>query len=174
MAWNWCLWLASLLVVVGLILASSFRSKSDGDPSKIRTVLIALVLVFVFTVLVSLTRVEVLWVQALGGVLTVASLLWLIVSYVTLGRSFSAQANLSPDHSLVTNGVFSLSRNPIYLGLLALVLAWSALTAWVFLGLAVILFLKASRQIEEEEAALESEYGPKFIAYRSRVPRWII
>jgi protein-S-isoprenylcysteine O-methyltransferase Ste14 len=77
--------------------------------------------------------------------------------------------------SLVTGGVFRFSRNPMYLSLLLYLLAWA-----VFLsnGLALILVpvfvIYMNRfQIEPEERALSSLFGPEYTSYQARVRRWL-
>lgn len=77
--------------------------------------------------------------------------------------------------SLVTSGVYRVTRNPMYLGFAL------ALTGWaVWLGNAVALIGPAAFvlwmnriQIPFEEAAMESRFGAAFDAYRRRTRRWI-
>ena len=77
--------------------------------------------------------------------------------------------------SLVVNGLYRLSRNPIYL-------AWLlALTAWGLLlndGLALPLLpafvLYMNRfQIIPEERALEKLFGDRYLNYKQQVRRWL-
>jgi protein-S-isoprenylcysteine O-methyltransferase Ste14 len=77
--------------------------------------------------------------------------------------------------TLVTDGLFRWSRNPMYLGFV-LLLAGTA----IFLGaatpfLAVVLFaLIADRwYIAFEERALERKFGEDYAAYMRRTRRWI-
>ncbi len=76
---------------------------------------------------------------------------------------------------LITEGVFRLSRNPIYLGL-TLVLAGIALllNALAALPLVIVFFVVADRwYIPVEERLAESVFGAAFDAYRRRVRRWL-
>tara|TARA_B100000902_G_scaffold124420_1_gene124315 strand:- start:131 stop:586 length:456 start_codon:yes stop_codon:yes gene_type:complete len=84
---------------------------------------------------------------------------------------------LMPEESttLVTTGVFKLSRNPIYLSLLNLLIAFSIYLG-SFLGLFIIpLFVIYMNlfQIEPEEKAMLKLYGKEFENYCSKVRRWI-
>lgn len=82
----------------------------------------------------------------------------------------------SPDKttSLVTSGVFSRSRNPIYVAD-ALILASYA--AWLGRPAALIgipaLVAALHPQIQAEEQALKARFGSEFDAYVARVPRWL-
>jgi protein-S-isoprenylcysteine O-methyltransferase Ste14 len=78
--------------------------------------------------------------------------------------------------SLVNSGVFKLTRNPMYLGLLVVLIGWA-----IFLSnpLAALLFLPAyvlyidRFQIAPEERALTSLFGQDYVAYQTRVRRWL-
>jgi len=84
---------------------------------------------------------------------------------------------LKPETSsaLVAEGIFRLTRNPMYLGLALVLLGWgiflsnpaSLAMLFVFVG-----YLNRF-QIIPEERALESRFGTAFKAYRSRVRRWL-
>jgi protein-S-isoprenylcysteine O-methyltransferase Ste14 len=76
---------------------------------------------------------------------------------------------------LVTDGVFRVSRNPMYLGLLLLLIGWAlwlgTVSPWVVPPLFVIFISVA--QIAPEEQALEEVFGETYLAYRHSVRRWI-
>ena len=76
---------------------------------------------------------------------------------------------------LVIRGVFRYSRNPMYLGLLFLLIAW-AIYLSNLLGFACLpLFVLAMNrlQIRPEETAMEKQFGEDYHAYRNSVRRWI-
>ncbi len=77
--------------------------------------------------------------------------------------------------TLVTSGLYRVSRNPMYLGM-ALVLAGAAvrfgsLSAW--LPLPAFVWIIQRRFILNEERFLENTHGDAYRAYRERVRRWI-
>jgi protein-S-isoprenylcysteine O-methyltransferase Ste14 len=77
--------------------------------------------------------------------------------------------------SLVTGGVFRLTRNPMYLSLLLYLLAWAVyLSSWLALLFlpAFVLFINRF-QITPEERTLSALFGPEYAAYRARVRRWL-
>ena len=82
-----------------------------------------------------------------------------------------------PDHvsSLVTSGVYRLSRNPMYLGMLIILFA-AALKFGHPIGLIIlplyVLYMNRF-QIEPEEKAMEKKFGEKFRKYRQDVRRWV-
>ncbi len=73
---------------------------------------------------------------------------------------------------LVTDGVYGLVRNPLYLGDLLLFLGYSVLLT-PLVGAAFITFhiVRTLRLIWFEEATMSSRYGAEFAAYVRQVPR---
>ncbi len=77
--------------------------------------------------------------------------------------------------ALVTSGIFSLTRNPMYLGLLLVLLGWAVYltNALAFIFPVVYVPLMNHLQILPEERALAAKFGPEFSVYRSKVRRWL-
>ena len=77
--------------------------------------------------------------------------------------------------SLVSSGVYRLTRNPMYLGLFVTLLAWAVFLsnplALLFLPLYVLYVNRY--QIGPEERVLESLFGAEYAAYRKNVRRWL-
>jgi len=106
-----------------------------------------------------------------GGFLTGIS------GVVTFRRAKTTVNPLRPQSatSLVTGGIFAITRNPMYLGGFFMLTGWAVFLSnalpFVFLPLYIVyinLF-----QIAPEERALNSLFGKEFVAYQSRVRRWI-
>ncbi|MGB5378534.1 methyltransferase family protein [Muriicola sp.] len=76
---------------------------------------------------------------------------------------------------LVTDGLFSHCRNPMYVGNILLVIGMSILSTSMFAVLVMIpLFIFIYEAIvRAEEAYLRNEYGSGFDVYSSNVNRWI-
>lgn len=77
--------------------------------------------------------------------------------------------------SLVTGGIFTQTRNPMYFGMLlclaALAIWLRSLPALLFLPL-FVLYLNRY-QIAPEERAMEERFGEPYRRYRETVRRWI-
>lgn len=78
--------------------------------------------------------------------------------------------------SLVTRGVYRITRNPMYVGMACLLLAWGLYLAhWPALlagPLAYVLYLNRF-QIAPEERVLLGLFGDEYRAYMARVRRWL-
>jgi protein-S-isoprenylcysteine O-methyltransferase Ste14 len=77
--------------------------------------------------------------------------------------------------TLVTGGVYQISRNPMYLGMAAIIAGPGlALGAWATLPvLAVFVWVITIYQIIPEERALRKSFGDEFESYQAKVRRWI-
>lgn len=76
---------------------------------------------------------------------------------------------------LVASGVFKVTRNPMYVGILLVLVAWAIFLSspWALLGpLAFVLYITRF-QIIPEERALDALFGAEYAAYKARVRRWI-
>lgn len=77
--------------------------------------------------------------------------------------------------SLVSTGIYRFTRNPMYLGLLAILVAWAVFlsSAWALLGAAGFVLYMSRFQIAPEERALSKLFGSEYASYKSSVPRWL-
>ncbi|MFN3960548.1 MAG: methyltransferase family protein [Parvularculaceae bacterium] len=113
----------------------------------------------------------------LAAALAGAGLLIDLVSVAAFIRARTTVNPLAPEkaNALVVEGLYRVSRNPMYLGMLLILLGWGL---WLGQPLALIVvaglvLLIERMQIVPEERALEEKFGDDYRAYRKRVRRWI-
>lgn len=77
--------------------------------------------------------------------------------------------------SLVLSGIYKFSRNPMYLGFLLALFGWAVFlsNALSFVCLPGFIYYMNRFQIEPEEKALAGKFGEEYVAYKSRVRRWL-
>ncbi len=77
--------------------------------------------------------------------------------------------------TLVTGGAYRISRNPMYLGIAGLLLAWAVLLSALlpFSGLVAYVLYITRFQILPEERVLAEIFGEQYTAYAARVRRWL-
>lgn len=80
-----------------------------------------------------------------------------------------------PSTALVVEGIYKLTRNPMYLGMAltyaGLAVAFDSLVALLFLPLALLIVDRAV--IAREERYMAAKFGAPYAAYRAKVRRWI-
>jgi len=78
-------------------------------------------------------------------------------------------------NNLVTSGIYKYSRNPMYLGLLMIIISTSIFYLTIFsITTPFIFYFWINRfQIEGEEIFLTKKFGQKYILYKSKTRKWI-
>jgi protein-S-isoprenylcysteine O-methyltransferase Ste14 len=81
----------------------------------------------------------------------------------------------SPSTTLVQDGPYSFSRNPIYLAFCTMYLGLSLVfnSGYILVMLLVVLVLFDRTQIPREERYLEAKFGEQFTNYKGKVRRWV-
>lgn len=92
----------------------------------------------------------------------------------------TAKTTVDPMHperasTVVQNGIYRVSRNPMYLGFFLVLTAWAmALQHWVpWLLLPVFVVYMNRFQIKPEEQALQDMFGADYLRYCQKVRRWL-
>ena len=102
----------------------------------------------------------------LGLVISLVGFVGVIVSRFTLGRSFSVAPKAT---ALVTHGIYSRIRNPIYVSGVILIIG-VAVMLWKLNVLAFLLAIIPMQIIRarKEASVLEAQFGDEYRAYRQR------
>jgi protein-S-isoprenylcysteine O-methyltransferase Ste14 len=108
---------------------------------------------------------------ALAGVATAIS------GVAAFRRARTTVNPLKPETSasLVTSGIYRLTRNPMYVGLALVLIAWAVFLSspWSFLGPLVFALYMNRFQIMPEERVLLRTFGETYSIYRAQVRRWL-
>ena len=107
---------------------------------------------------------------ALGGALAFAGVIAFRSKRTTINP-----LTPSASSSVVSSGVYRVSRNPMYLGFLLALVGWAVYlsNAGAALLLPAFIAYMTQFQIKPEERALLAKFGSEFAQYMSRVRRWL-
>jgi len=99
--------------------------------------------------------------------------LWIIVAQIQMSNSWSVGIDHSAKTELKTNGLFSVSRNPVFLGTLItlagiFLILPNAITLLVF----VVSTLLFQVQVRLEEEYLKNTHGDNYVNYCKGTGRW--
>ena len=99
------------------------------------------------------------------------SSLWLFLKASTTHHPHQPEKS----STLVTQGCFRWTRNPMYLGLLLMLVALYILfaSAWGLITVPLFVMWLNRFQIQVEERFLLERFGQTYLDYCTRVPRWI-
>jgi len=132
---------------------------------------------YIFTALQLIAVILFVWVLArlrtpwnaqryAGTVLVILGITFILIARYQLGKSFS----ITPQaHKLVTTGIYSKIRNPIYVFgtvlFAGLILILQRPLLWVLLGVVIVAQMLRARK---EAAVLESAFGDAYREYRRK------
>ena len=83
--------------------------------------------------------------------------------------------NFKKVNKLIISGIYKYSRNPMYLGLLMIVISNTIFFLNIFSIITPILFYFwiNNFQIKREEIFLKEKFGKEYISYKTKTRRWI-
>ena len=98
---------------------------------------------------------------------------WCLWDFATFGRG--TPAPIDPPRRLVVRGLYRYVRNPMYLGVLAMILGWVlCVPVWDLaaygIGVAAVFHLWV---VVYEEPTLRRKFGAEYDEYTARVGRWL-
>jgi protein-S-isoprenylcysteine O-methyltransferase Ste14 len=118
------------------------------------------------------------WRDPVCAAIAVAGLVLCALGVLPFQRAGTTVDPRRPERAsaLVTTGIYSRTRNPMYLGMLLLIVAWGLWLAnaagLILAPLAFVLYIDRV-QIPREERALAIAFGSDYTRYASRVRRWL-
>ncbi len=115
------------------------------------------------------------WRVPVGWVLVVAFAVWNGWSLWLFARHETGLLPGQPTEAMIESGPYRLSRNPLYVGLLALYVgvALLASSSWALVLFPVAVLLVLWGAILPEERFLHERFGAPYDGYRTRVRRWL-
>jgi protein-S-isoprenylcysteine O-methyltransferase Ste14 len=106
------------------------------------------------------------WLHCSGMALGIVSLLLQISVHITLQRNWSAARRSGKSNVVITNGLYSCVRHPMYLALILLLTGLSLISGfslfWPITLLSVPLFNNVARK---EETSMVRQFGDQYVAY---------
>lgn len=113
------------------------------------------------------------WTLALLSLAIAAFSAWFVNAAARrLGKQWSLAARIVEDHDLIQDGPYRFVRNPIYTGMFGMLVATGlTVSPWPPLLCASAIFLTGTYiRVRIEERLLQETFGPKFDAYKRKVP----
>jgi protein-S-isoprenylcysteine O-methyltransferase Ste14 len=173
--------IATLVMTVAALFSAGNLSSGEREDRGNRWVIVALgVLGLLSAYLPAYTDRKEFWVLDGAAVRWIGVALFAVGGAVrlwpvfVLGRRFSGLVAIQPGHALVTGGIYSVIRNPSYVGLLVLSLGWAlAFRSGVGVLLAALNIPPIVARIHSEEKLLRAHFGEEYEAYRARTWRLI-
>jgi protein-S-isoprenylcysteine O-methyltransferase Ste14 len=172
------LWNAWILVIPILIITfSDMRATAARESGKagdfqltrkekriINAVFLPMVFSWVYAVFLPL-QLGTAWLYS-GLIIYLFGIVFIVVAV----RNFAT----SPKGKVITKGLYSFTRNPVYVGLLLIQIGLGiACSSWLYLLLTVVLAILLNANLSAEERYCSYRYGDDYRKYKNKTPRWI-
>ena len=153
-------------------------SKKDSSGAIAPPPVIALVLIAIGVVLGVFWPVEIVpapWQYVAGGPIIAGAVLLVMSAFRLFQRAKTPVPTYRTPTALVTGGVYLLTRNPIYLAMVLLIIGLAVTLDNVWLLALAAIFQQIIRWgvIAREEPFLEAKFGEDYRAFKQRTRRWI-
>jgi len=110
----------------------------------------------------------------IGIIICFASIVWFAFTLKTFGDSFRIGIDEKTKDKLITTGTFKISRNPIYVAVLAFIFGMILIHTNLIACIALAFFaVMTYRQILREEKFLKIHYGQEYEEYCKKVRRYV-
>ena len=114
------------------------------------------------------------WTGWVGLTLCAAAMAGFALALASFGDSFRVGIDVNTPDKLVTGGMFSISRNPIYVCFLLFFAGLFLIHRNITVAVGAVLFaLAIHRQVKREEAFLASHYGAEYEEYCKKTRRYL-
>jgi protein-S-isoprenylcysteine O-methyltransferase Ste14 len=114
-------------------------------------------------------------VRIVGGALALAGIALMLLAVAAFRRAGTSPNPTVATSALTFDGPYRFTRNPMYLGLALLTAGIAGIgnALWPLLAVIPVVAIIQTQVIAREERYLETKFGETYLAYRSRVRRWL-
>lgn len=113
------------------------------------------------------------WLKVTGSLLLICSTIFTIWSRLVLGKMWSSDAVIKEGHKLHIEGPYSITRHPIYTGILGMLLGSMLMKdfdlAVIVYFISILILLKF--KIKNEEKILIETFGEEYLNFKKIIPQ---
>ena len=139
-----------------------------------------LVLILVVSSFLSSKKIDVIHIPHQTLVSILILLIGILILIIPVIKFIKYKTTIDPIefkkvNKLVTSGIYKYSRNPMYLGLLLIVISSSILYLNIYsVSTPILFYYWINRfQIQREEIFLTEKFGKEYLSYKTKTRRWI-
>ena len=139
-----------------------------------------LVLILVTTIYLSKNKLEIIYLPYKHSISLLILLIGIFILINPVFKLIKAKTTVNPIkfkkvNKLVTSGIYKYSRNPIYLGMILIIISTTVfyLNYYSIITPLIFYFWINRFQIKREEVFLKEKFGKEYLLYCSKTRRWI-
>ena len=136
--------------------------------------LLSIVIIYLFESKIEYSQLH---LKAVGMIFLILGLTLIFLAVLKFIKTKTTVDPTRPEKTsnLVISGVYKLTRNPMYLGMLFLIIAYAIYNNSIFgcIVVPIFIFYINKFQIEPEEIEMRKKFGESFENYCKKVNRWL-
>jgi len=139
-----------------------------------------LVLILVITIYLSKNKLEIIYLPYKHSISLLILLIGIFILINPVFKFIKSKTTVNPIkfkkvNKLVTSGIYKYSRNPMYLGMILIIISTSVfyLNYYSIITPLIFYFWINRFQIKREEIFLKEKFGKEYLLYSSKTRRWI-
>jgi protein-S-isoprenylcysteine O-methyltransferase Ste14 len=171
--WNaWILVIPMLIIFFFDIRVTAARESGQSGDFQLTTkekriinaILLFMVVSFVYAIFLPL-QLETAWLYS-GLPIFSFGVVFTIVAFLNFATS--------PQDKVITKGLYGVSRNPMYIGMVLMQIGLGiTCSSWLYLLLTLVLMILLNANSPAEERFCLYRYGDAYRKYMNKTPRWI-
>ena len=122
-------------------------------------------------------KIEIRYETIFGSFMIIIGLTIILSAIILFKKYQTTITPLNPSNAtkLITDGIYKFSRNPMYLGMLMIIISTSIFYLNIYSILTPFLFILWINkfQIKREEVFLTEKFGKEYLSYKNKTRRWI-
>ncbi len=109
-----------------------------------------------------------------GRLIMLLSFAWIFYCAHLFRKHTTPLKPFVPVKAVITEGPYAVSRNPVYVAMIGVLVGWAVVLGSVYGWLAVVVFAYGIRRfwVLPEEQQMEQEMGQAYLDYKAKVNRW--
>jgi len=113
--------------------------------------------------------------KIIGSIIILIGLFFTFPALRQFFKTRNTLVTIKPANSLQTTGIYSISRNPMYISLLLFYIGLSFILGnwWNLVVLPLLVLIVQEYVIKREEKYLSRRFGQQYLEYKAKVRRWI-
>lgn len=114
------------------------------------------------------------WLKTIGFMIGILGLILTFIAQLQMKNSWRLGIDENGSIELITSGLFSISRNPVYFGLGISFIGFFLITpnigSLIFL---ILMYYGINQKINDEQKFLVNTFGEEYTNYKAKVKKWI-
>ena len=115
-------------------------------------------------------------INIIGAVILFLGCLLFLITHIALKNNWSPYLELNKEHKLITTGVYSIVRHPMYTSFMLTIIGNGLILAnWFILGFGLaVSVISYIIRLDDEERMMEDYFGDEYREYKKKTPKRII